>query len=463
MNDFTLLIARLFHFVLLTLIVGLLFMIDSNGQSASIPATLHPTTSFPKEETIKGLMTKYKVAAVGIGIIEEGKISYLKVFGENKPQHPAPTNTIFNVASIAKPMAALLTLKLINAGQWELNQPLARYWIDPDIKDHPWHKILTTRHVLTHQTGFINWRSNHPSGKLTFEFKPGTQYQYSGEGFEYLRLALEAKFHIPYERLLDSLVLTPCRMKESGFWSDQIDLNRFAAWYDAQGKPYQVSFQTGAGAADDFLTTVEDLCKVGIQVIRGAGLSSTLYKEMIRPQGKVNEHYGWGLGWGVVTGLKGGEYALEHGGSDMGVKAQVIYLPISKRGIVVLTNGDNGMHIYKKVIKETFDIGEDIAESMYPRPAARKAITLSDQVLKRYTGTYMQPTDRPLQIALDGNMLNISGSGWPLIELYAENENKFYDLESNLELIFEHDQATNETKATVYEDGKRLMIITKAN
>lgn len=65
---------------------------------------------------------------------------------------------------------------------------------DPDIADNPYVKKLTTRIILSHQTGFPNWRGNNADGKLTFEFEPGTKYQYSGEGYEYLRKALEKKF-----------------------------------------------------------------------------------------------------------------------------------------------------------------------------------------------------------------------------------------------------------------------------
>lgn len=189
--------------------------------------------NFPSEEKIQAWKTKYKVPAVGIGIIENGKIKHVKVFGEHQNNQPAPKNTIFNVASVAKPVATMLTLKLVEAGKWNLDEPLDKYWVDPDIKDNPWHKKLTTRHVLTHQTGFGNWRVNHPTQKLTFEFEPGTQFQYSGEGFEYLRIALERKFNMPYVRLLDSLLLKPLGMKDTQYWNDFTDSTRFAAWYDA--------------------------------------------------------------------------------------------------------------------------------------------------------------------------------------------------------------------------------------
>ena len=75
------------------------------------------------------------------------------------------------------------------------------YWIDPDVQNDPRHKMLTTRHVLTHQSGFENWRSMSASKKLEFIADPGTKVNYSGEGLEYLRRALEKKFNEPLDQL----------------------------------------------------------------------------------------------------------------------------------------------------------------------------------------------------------------------------------------------------------------------
>ena len=119
-------------------------------------------------------LQEYAVPAVGIGIIEDSKIKELEVFGEIEKDVPAPVNTIFNIASQTKPVVAMLTLKLIGDGQWELDEPISRYWIDPDVKTDTLHTLLTTRHVLSHQTGFANWRINEPSGKLNFNFISAT-------------------------------------------------------------------------------------------------------------------------------------------------------------------------------------------------------------------------------------------------------------------------------------------------
>ena len=127
------------------------------------------STSF--QEEIEKLMVEKNVPALGIGIIEDGELRQIMVYGELKKETPAPYNAIFNVASLTKPISALLTLTLVSNGDWNLDEPLYHYWVDPDIKDDPYLEILTTRHVLTHQTGFDNWRWMNKLNKLTFNFE----------------------------------------------------------------------------------------------------------------------------------------------------------------------------------------------------------------------------------------------------------------------------------------------------
>ncbi|UCE08462.1 MAG: beta-lactamase family protein, partial [bacterium] len=103
------------------------------------------------EDKINNWLVEYNVPTVGIGIIENGEVTFVKVFGELKKGVPAPDNPIFGVASMTKPVVAMLTLKLVEAGQWNLDEPLFHYWVDPDVANDPRHKKLTTRHVLSHQ------------------------------------------------------------------------------------------------------------------------------------------------------------------------------------------------------------------------------------------------------------------------------------------------------------------------
>src|SRR5690606_12664820 len=148
----------------------------------------------------------------------------------------------------------------------------------PDIADDTRNKQLTTRLILSHQTGFPNWRSE----KLQFLFEPGTKYGYSGEGFEYLRKALEKKFKKPLEEIAEELILDPLDMKDTDFiWTKNTDQSRFAIGYDENGNPYETIKNKKANAADDLHTTIEDYGKFLVNILNGGNLSENVYQEML--------------------------------------------------------------------------------------------------------------------------------------------------------------------------------------
>lgn len=335
--------------VIMLLIV---LIIAQNGLFAQ-QAILKPA-SFKEE--IEKLMLEKNVPALGIGIIEDGELRQIRVYGELKKDTPAPYNAIFNIASLTKPISALLTLTLVSNGDWDLDEPLYHYWVDPDVKDNPYLKILTTRHVLTHQTGFDNWRWMNKLNKLTFNFKPGTQCSYSGEGFEYLRLAIEQKFNKPFEELVDSLIFKPYGMNDSRFlWDEDFHKSRYAVQYNKEGEPYNsIKRIKNALASDNVLTTILDYGLFAVNVMKGTGLTEDVYNDMIRPQVIVRENVAYGLCWYIKQDYYKGEAALTHTGHDPGVCTKVVLLLESKRGIIMLTNGDNGFDIMKRVESEYF-------------------------------------------------------------------------------------------------------------
>ena len=250
------------------------------------------------------------VPAVGIGVIRDGKVRAVRVYGDLKEGSPAPYDTIFNVASLTKPVVTMVTLRLVSQGKWNLDEPLASYWVDPDVAADPRHRQLTTRHVLSHQTGFANWRSLEPSKKLRFQFDPGARFQYSGEGFEYLRRALEKKFGQPLEKLSEAIVFKPLHLTSMQHaWDARTDAARFARWHDKNGKNVYTDDRTRANAADDLLTTVADYATFGIAVMNGDGLTKAVFQEMTRPQSTMRENAYIGLGWELHPGLPNGEYA----------------------------------------------------------------------------------------------------------------------------------------------------------
>lgn len=306
---------------------------------------------FDRNDQIEKWIKEKKVPALGLGIIENGKLKQIKVFGEIAKGQPAPFNAIFNVASLTKPVTAIVALKLVSLGKWNLDEPVYKYWTDPDITNDPRNQKLTTRIILSHQTGFPNWRWLSDSKKLNFQFDPGTQYQYSGEGFEYLKKALENKFHQSLPQLADELIFQPLKMYDTKFvWDKNIDTLRLATGYDQNGNAYKIVKDNEPSASDDLLTTIEDYGNFLVSVMNNEGLTKEVFGEMTSNQVASTRGKHFGLGFEIYD-LSNGSYALSHGGSDEGVRTIVFIIPQSKQGLLIFTNSDTGGSTYENLVK----------------------------------------------------------------------------------------------------------------
>ncbi len=319
-----------------------------------------PVDDNPKNAIYK-LLKDNHVPALGIGIIENGKLTKVEVYGTLDHHNTAPYNTIFKVASLTKPIFALTTLKLIDKGLLDLDEPLFTYWIDPDIKSDKRYEKLTPRLILTHQSGFPNWRYMTDSNKLAFQFDPGTKYQYSGEGFEYLRKAIENKMGKSIEELAKELLFDPLEMSDTHFWWDsEMEETRYAQNFNEKGEKIKTVKYYEANAAANLLTTVEDYGKFLVYVINGAELSENLYQEMIQHQVKLKENDYFGLGWEILTDFSDNEYALLHTGKDPGVSTLAIWFPKSKNGFLIFLNGDNVNNIYEELLTKRLYLGSEL-------------------------------------------------------------------------------------------------------
>ncbi|REE82876.1 CubicO group peptidase (beta-lactamase class C family) [Lutibacter oceani] len=305
---------------------------------------------FDNDKEIEKWLKSNNIPTLGLGVINEGKLQQVKVYGDFTNGKTAPYNTIFNVASLTKPITAIVTLKLASLGKWNLDEPISNYWTDQDVASDPRSKRLTTRHILSHQTGFTNWRGNNKDGKLHFEFEPGTKYQYSGEGFEYLRKALESKFHKTIDQLATELIFEPLQMNDTEFfWSKKTDESRFAIGYNNKGVTYETIKNKSANAADDLLTTIEDYGNFLVSVMNSEGLSKKVFDDMTTNQVETKNGKHFGLGFEIYD-IGNGEIALSHGGADNGVQTIVFIFPKIKKGLIIFTNVDDGYKVYEKLI-----------------------------------------------------------------------------------------------------------------
>ncbi len=189
----------------------------ANRSAQAPPADL--TTRSLRERldvAVPPLLKQEKVPSVSIAHIHNGEIDLLVAYGMQAPGVPATVDTLYNAASLTKPLAAEVYLRFASEADLSLDAPMADVWIDPDLADDARATRLTPRLALSHRTGFPNWRYQ-TGGVLKFESDPGERFGYSGEGFEYLHTYLDGVSGKPLNALAQTLVLDPAKMSSTYF------------------------------------------------------------------------------------------------------------------------------------------------------------------------------------------------------------------------------------------------------
>lgn len=294
------------------------------------------------DQALPDLLERNRVPAVAISGIEDGQLAWTRVYGQAREGVPADEHSVFNAASLTKPVFGLLVLRLVAAGQLELDQELSAHWVDPDLKDDPRHRQLTPRQF---------------GSPLAIGFEPGSRHEYSGEGYEYLRRAIEHSTGRSLQELMQQQVLTPAGMQSSFGWSAGLDAHIVQAVNEA-GEAIDTGLETrGPNAAANLLISAPDYARFVAWVLAGAGLPEALLAEMQRPQALHAEPAeNFGLGW-KLTGSRA-PHTLWHDGREPGTRSLVIARPHNRDGLVVLSNGSNGELLMRPIIQLALKDGD---------------------------------------------------------------------------------------------------------
>ncbi|HEX4230208.1 MAG TPA: serine hydrolase domain-containing protein [Bryobacteraceae bacterium] len=310
------------------------------------------------------------VPSVAVAYIQDRKVAWTEVYGEQSPGVAATEKTLYNVASLTKPITAETILRLASARKLSLDESMSQIWVDPDIRDDPYSKLLTPRLCLSHQTGFANWR-RMTGGVLKIRWKPGTQTGYSGEGYNYVGTFVERKFARPFDALAQEMVFDPIGMKETSYTAKNWYAGRLAMPHGPKAERPIDPVATKWNGADLLRTTIGDYAKFVVSVMRDEGLTeaiaaerATITRDMVKPEdleklcreagelGQCRVTAGMGLGWEVeiVNRVK----ILDHDGSDWGVRTSAMFVPSQGIGVVVFTNGENGAEVIRKVVEALY-------------------------------------------------------------------------------------------------------------
>jgi CubicO group peptidase (beta-lactamase class C family) len=312
------------------------------------------------EADIARLMAEMAVPGLALALICDGRVVQVATYGTRNAEcwEPVGENTIFEAASLSKPLFAYAVLQLVDAGRLALDEPLSARLPDY-VRGDPRADAITARHVLGHTTGLPNWRSDaHP---LRTYFVPGDRFSYSGEGFVYLQRAMERITGEPLDALADRLVFGPLRMRHSRFvWQERFEPD-YALPHDAEQRPGIKVKPAEGNAAYSLQTTASDFARFLAAVLAGTELKPSTARLWLDPcvhvpkdrfqcldadGPELDRRVAWGLGWGLEPDAG----TFFHWGSNVGASAFAIGAPGSRTAIVALANGDNGLSIMPEIV-----------------------------------------------------------------------------------------------------------------
>src|SRR5258706_12038233 len=176
------------------------------------------------------------VPGLSLAIVRDGRIELQRAYGVKDAARGTPVDagTVFEAASLSKPVFAYAVLKLVDAGKLDLDAPVAKY-LPGDYVEDPRQGAITARRVLSHTTGFPNWRPN--GQQLKIHFAPGERFSYSGEGFVYLQKAVERLTGQTLDAVMKRLVFEPLPMARTSYvWGGPSEPLK-ARGHDAAGTP----------------------------------------------------------------------------------------------------------------------------------------------------------------------------------------------------------------------------------
>lgn len=244
-------------------------------------ADFNTTTAGEIDHFIKTYQEYYEIPGVSLALIKDGKLVYHQTYGVRNTftKEPVDSNTLFEAASVTKPVFSFAVLRLAERGVIDLNKPLYQYLPYPDIAYDERYKLITAMHVLTHRTGFPNWRSMNPDGKLNLKFTPGTDYNYSGEGFEYLKMVIQQITGKKVEQVLQEEVIHPIGLYHT-FFSRNDSLRRMVANGHFNRLPNYDELPESPGMAWSMHTEAKIFTRFMLYMLEQKGLRPETYDSM---------------------------------------------------------------------------------------------------------------------------------------------------------------------------------------
>lgn len=326
---------------------------------------------------VEAQMNELAIPGLALAVIADGEVVYhaAKGVAHSEKQKLIDETSVFEAASLSKPVFAYFVLKLADQGVIDMDRPLYQYRTLDGFEETNSYQDVTARMALSHRTGFPNWRWFDPAppesgierGAMYMKREPG-EFGYSGEGYNYVSLVvadLVNRNQTTLDELFQEEVAKPLGLSCSSFVRTACVGERKVSGHK-EGKPFEKNWprsfpdDTPAtfGAAGRLHTNALDYARIMIAMMEGEGLSSEMSSELFSKQTDVpitsTSHTKDGVtGWTLGLAMEPTDYGIrfEHGGNNGDFQSGMMFFKDQRLGFVFLTNSDQGQRLNKPLEK----------------------------------------------------------------------------------------------------------------
>lgn len=396
--------------------------------------------------TLDERMTFYKTPGVSIAVIDEYEVVWARGFGVREWGKPdvVRADTVFQAASISKPIFALAVMRLVEDGRLDLDEDINHYLTSWQVPANgSWQPRITLRQILSHSAGLtvhgfpgylrseavptipqvLRGEAPANTSAVLVNIVPGTQTRYSGGGTTVGQQLLVDVLGMPFPEIMRALVLDPLQMNDSTY-----EQPLPAAWEDRAATAHPWQYQKVQGnwhiypetAAAGLWTTAGDLAKAGLalqQIRRGEPglLKKATLEAMLTPQ------MGDEIGIAFFLSGKDAGARFGHSGWDEGFVAEATFYRDGGRGAVVMINSNQGHPIRAEIMRA-------IAKA-YNWPAyfdvEPASVAVAPTTLAGYAGRYRVREGFDCLVEVVGDALTFQPTGQPPLTLVPIADSRF--------------------------------------
>ncbi|MGI9173805.1 MAG: serine hydrolase domain-containing protein [Rhodothermales bacterium] len=408
-------------------------------------------------------MAHYNVPGVSVAVIHGGHVEWAEGYGTKKAgtTDSVTTSTLFQAASISKPVAATAALRLVEEEQVALDDDVntaLRSWRVPE-NEYTAEQPVTLRGLLSHTAGLtVSGFPGYAAGvavpsvvdvldgkgntdPVRADTLPGAQFSYSGGGYTVAQLLIEDVTGEPFAVTVEQSVLHPAGMYRSTFRQPLPDRlsDDAAVAHQSDGTPVEGGWHTyPEQAAAGLWTTPTDLARFALAIRAsyfgqpGALLKEETVHEMLTVPGGSEGDEGYALGFGING--SGDSLNFGHGGSNRGYRAFLMMYPATGNGVAVMTNAANGGGLMMEVaraVARTYG-WSDLA------PEVRTVVEVDPATLAQYAGVYrfVGDPEELVVVEQEGEGVYATISDGPRRRLHPESETVFFLEESGTQVTF---------------------------